>query len=179
MTGTTPPVAWTQRLVARSRRLLAVGAASALLTAGLVVYLARDDGYRRYPVAASATAVPLGGATYTLVALHRLSELPGRSASTKPVSGAVFVVADVDVDASALDDGCLMYLVAGDYSFIDELAYTPANDAVSTVCRAGMNGRVSMAFQVPERLLDQVNGVRIEMPGDDRPVSVILPGTPS
>jgi hypothetical protein len=180
-TAGTRPSPWTHRLAAGSRRLLGAGVAAALVTSGLVLYLARDDGHLRRPVAASASAVPVGGGTFTVVSLTNTTTLPGRYEDTEPVDGATFVVAEVDADLTGLarDAGCLFHLVAGDYSFSDALGYTPSDPAAATSCEPGGTGRISVAFEVPERLVGQVDGLLVEVVSGTSLDEVVLPARPA
>ena len=171
-----PTAPWTERLVARSRRLLAAGLLAALVTTAATVYLARNDGHVEYVLAAPRAAAQAGGGTFRL---DRLSTLPGSDDTMAAVEGATFVIADLTADLSTVpqDGGCLVYLKAGDYWFRSEFGYTPSDPQAAPSCSGGAKGRISMAFQVPLRLVDDVDGVRIDIADGDELIRTVLPGT--
>lgn len=172
----TPPVTpWTSRLV-RSRRLLAAGVAAALATTATSFYLARDDGRQPYERAAAGTSARIGNGTFRLDGVHDVGVLAGTYEAERPVAGATFVVVDLDADLSGLGTGesCLIHLMAGDYAFDSALGYRPPEPARSG-CESGTRGTIELAFEVPQRLVDAVDGVRVDVATDAGVVSTLLP----
>ena len=159
-----------------SRSILVVGVVVAVFTAGLWLFLARDDGRHPYVRAASDQAVPIGATTWSLNQLRVLDSVPVYSDEQEPVRGARFVVAELDADLTGLADGglCVFTLVAGDYRFNTESGYSPTGAA--TVCTPGTDGPISVAFEVPQRLVDQVEGVAVSLV--DGSPETLLPGSP-
>ncbi|MFT4109483.1 hypothetical protein [Propionicimonas sp.] len=173
---TEPQTPWTQRLVARSRRLLLAGVLAAVVTVAASLYLSRGDGRLAYATAEPGATATVAGATFHLDRLYTISALPGAFDTTEAVDGATFVIADLSVDLTGSQgNGCLAYLKAGDYWFASELAYTPSDPDASPLCSAGTDGTVSMAFQVPRRLVGQVDGVRIDIVDGERVARLVLP----
>lgn len=154
---------WTDRLESGSRRLLLAGIAAALAASGLSFWLARDDGRRVYPQARAGQAARMGASIWSLERLQEIDELPVYRDTRRPVDKATFVVARLraDLTEAAAPAGCLVYLQAGDYSFISDNSFTPTDPTASTTCTAGRNGVVTAAFEVPSRLLDKVDGVQV------------------
>lgn len=172
----TPSVTpWTARLV-RSRRVLAAGVVAALATTAASFYLARDDGRQPYELAAAGATARVGNGTFHLGGVHDVGVLAGTYEVERPVAGATFLVVDLDVDLGGLarDDACLIHLMAGDYSFDSDLGYLPPEPAHAG-CEPGTHGTIELAFEVPERLVGAVDGVRVDMATGAGMVSTLLP----
>jgi hypothetical protein len=160
----TPPVPWAERLLRRQRELLAVALAVAVLVGAGWLWVAAGDGRADYPTVPAGQAYHAGGATWTLTRLTAVNTLPDGS---RPATGAVFVVADVQAELSAFaaDDHCLLSLHAGEWEFGSQVGYLPTDPTVHTSCHRGGSGVVSAAFEVPANLLDRVDGVLLATAG--------------
>lgn len=153
---------WVEQLAGR-RRLLAVAVAIAVLTSAAWLWVASGDGKVSYHPVAAGQAFSAGTATWKLVQLHSMQELPDGS---RPVNGAVYVIADVEADLTgfAADGFCTWRLRAGEYEFEPTIGYFPSGPAVFSRCEPGTSGVVSTAFEVPAKLVDQVDGVVLGIP---------------
>lgn len=165
---------WTDRLQSGSHKLLLAGVAAALATAGLSFWLARNDGRRVYPEAPAGQVARIGTSAWSLDRLQETGELPVLGGTRKPVAKATFVVARLraDLTDTAPPAGCLLHLQAGDYAFASDTSFTPSDPTAATTCEAGTNGMITAAFEVPTRLLDQVDGVRVLLGAEQ----LVLPG---
>jgi hypothetical protein len=155
MTASLP---WAQRLLQRRRELLAAAVAIAVVASAAWLWVAAGDGTVTYPTVPAGQSHHAGGGTWTLTRLTAVNTLPG---GTRPVTGAVFVVADIQADLSnfGTDDFCSLRLHVQAWEFDSEVGYLPTDPMVRTSCRRGDRGVVSAAFEVPASLLDRVDGV--------------------
>lgn len=102
------------------------------------------------------------GSRYTLVSLTTSASLTDRFGSTQvPVTGAIFVVATLTYDATAVAStevySCRLTLWSDQAPWT--ASYYAAPEPQQSDCRAGSTGTVVAAFEVPQRYLDQVRGV--------------------
>lgn len=167
--------AWVEQLTARRSRLLAVSVAIALVTSAVWLWVAQSDGKVSYHPIAAGQVFLAENATWKLVQLHAVAALPDGS---RPVNGAVYVIADVEADLAGFsaDGFCTWRLRAGEYEFEPTIGYFPAGTGVLSRCEPGATGIVSTAFEVPQKLVDQVDGVVLSIPSQS---NVLLAGRAS
>lgn len=174
---TTPVTPWASRLVG-SRRLLAAGVVAAVATVSTSFYLARDDGHPMFEVAEAGATVRIGSGSFHLDSVRDVGIVTDGYDARQPVAGATYVVAAVSVSGLARGEGCLVHLKAGDYWFVDDSSYQPAEPATTSCLELdGADGTVEWAFEVPERLVGQVDGVVVNTGTDTERFTVVLPGT--
>jgi hypothetical protein len=162
-------VPWTSRLLRHSKLVLATGTAVAMATIGLWAYLPHEyNSQAKVTVPAGHSAI-VGTTTWTLKristtrVLSQRYEPQGQSA----VDGATFVVADIETDLSGYDpkEPCGVDLIAGEYRFTTMFGYEPP-DSTTSICGSGP--RLSVAYEVPDRILPQIDGVVLQV-GDKQP----------
>ncbi len=153
---------WVEQLAGR-RGLLAVAVAIAILTSVAWLWVAQGDGKVSYHPVPAGQVFASGGGAWKLVRLRSVAALPG---GLWPVGGAVYVIADVEADLVDLpaSGSCAWRLRAGEYEFESVNSYLPTGTGVSGQCQPGTKGIVSTAFQVPAKLVDQVDGVVLSVP---------------
>lgn len=162
----------------RPRTLLLVAVTISLVFAAAWLWRAAgDEAKPRHPVAAGQVG-RVDTATYRLVSLEALERIKGdydRLMVAEP--DAVLVLARIDVDGSATDAfiPCTFELVAGELTWASEFGYFPPPPAQAT-CERGAAGTVAVVFEVPERFLDQVQGVAVPNPSGP---AVLLLGRPA
>jgi|GEM_PF-3140030 len=152
-------LSWLQRLSASGVRVLLIGLLAALLTSGAWLYLARNDGKRFVPttVVAAGQTYRLGTASFGLDRLYVTETVDG----WPPVNQATYVAAELRADLTglAVDQSCLFFLQAGEYSFASVPSYASLEPPLSDRCESGATGTIRVSFEVPSRLLDKVDGL--------------------
>lgn len=157
MTTPTTPL-WTRRLQESGNRILAGGIALALITIGAWLYAAKDDGQYRLQRVAPGPAM-ISDAKVELVRIF-LPTTVDRS-TLDPPAGTTDVAAEVayDFTQSPDADSCSAILTAGEYTFAS--ASWATIDGNWQTCEPGMNNTITYIFEVPDHLVEQVDGVGI------------------
>lgn len=150
---------WTERLRARGNRILAGAIVLALITFGAWLYAARDDGRAAMRRVAPGPTM-IGDAKVELVRIFLPNEAVIRHGLERP-AGTTDVAAEVSYDFTQAPeaDSCLASLTAGEYSFSS--ASWATLEGSQGRCEPGMNGTRTYVFEVPDRLLSQVDGVGV------------------
>lgn len=121
------------------------------------------------------------GARYTVASLTQQDVLVERDGATRqPLAGTVWVVAAVDYDATTVTSetySCQIVLWAGQDQWDPDFAYRPPQPQ-RTLCERGTTGHAVAAFQVPQRYVDQVDGVGVNNPGGEI-YDVVIAARPS
>lgn len=152
---------WTKRLQARGNRILAGAVVLALITFGAWLYAARDDGraaVRRVPPGPTM----IGDVKVELLRIFLPGEEVNRHTLQRPAD-TTDVAAEVSYDftQSPAADSCLAVLTAGEYVF-NSAPWATVGDRQGR-CESGMNGIRTYVFEVPDRLVEQVDGVGVTL----------------
>jgi hypothetical protein len=161
----TTNLAWTTRLTQHSRAILVIGIAVAAATIGLWLYLPHKATLRAPVRVPSGQSAKIGTTTWTLKSLvaTKTTTTSGRDSA---VDGGSFVLATIDSDLTGYDPEqvCQVFLIAGEYRYEPMWSYTP-EWSTSVPCSAPA---LKVAFEVPDRILAQIDGVSVEI-GDRQP----------
>lgn len=155
-----------------ARLVLAAVLAAAVFVSVWLWRAAGDEAKFQDPLPSGQSAT-VDGVDYRLVSLLASKGVPMGSRQMVAEDGAVLVLARLSYDATAHtgDFYCSFELVAGELHWHSDFGYYPPEpDSIS--CGQGESGTVSALFEVPEKLLAQVQGVAILAP-DGQPAPVL------
>lgn len=158
-------------------RLLVAALLAAVVFASVWLWRAGGDGPRFEGPLPAGQAATVDGVEYRLVSLLAGEQVPVGSGQVVAEDGAVLVLARLRYDATRHSGSlyCSFQLVAGDLHWRPEFGYYPAEPETAS-CVERDAGTVSALFEVPARLLAQVEGVAVMAP-DGQPAPV-LGGSP-
>lgn len=151
----------------RDLRKLAVAVVLAAVFAAGWLWRAAGDGVEQRTFLPAGQFAGVDGVKYRLATLRISRQVAsGYSDQITPAPGAVLVLARLDYDASTHSGNlyCSFELVAGELAWDQLFGFAPT-EPDSTSCTAGSAGTVSALFEVPEKFLDQIQGVEVVPPG--------------